>query len=149
MISFVVRRNGKRLCRAGIDGECVLSALVTYVDVTDSGPKRRTTLDVNVTGLNSTTREHIEWLRADIKPGDRIEILVTESPSADPPVRTSMGRTMKQMAADNLGRIKARRKALLQELRDLDRNEGATRKQLGRRRTNRSTRRAGKAPARG
>ena len=79
MICFVVSKNGKRLCRAGIDSECVLSAMVTYVDVTDPGPKRRTRLDASITGMNSTNREHVEWQGAQVKPGDRIEIHVRDN----------------------------------------------------------------------
>jgi hypothetical protein len=130
MIAFVVTKNRKRLCVAGIDAEGVLSAIVSYVNVTDPGAKRRTTLDARVGGLNSATKEHLEWVRTDLKPGDRIEILV-KSEKADAAVRTRPGRSTREMLKDNLTRIKARRKALLRELKDVDRNEAATRKQLG------------------
>ena len=125
MICFDIQKNGKRLCLAGIDGHCVLSAHVTFVDVVDPGPRPRRTLEVAAAGMESETKVHLNWVRSDIAVGDRIEIRVIDAESADPPTHRSGPVRPKELIKDNLGRIRARRKALLSELKDLDRNEAA------------------------
>ena len=123
MLCFDVKRNGARLYTAGIRGKCVLSAIVTHVDVVDPGPKPRRMLDFLVSGLNSDTKQHMNWRRVDLKTGDRIEIRVIESDKADSPAHITKSPARKAVVADALARIRARRKALLGELRNLQRDE--------------------------
>lgn len=131
MICFEVRRNGERLCLAGIDGHCVLTAHVTFVDVVDPGPRRRRMLELRAGGMESESRAHVDWVHSQILVGDRIEIVVMEAESADPPKRRSGPMKRKELIDDAMGRIRARRKALLSELKDLDRNEAAYVKESG------------------
>jgi regulator of protease activity HflC (stomatin/prohibitin superfamily) len=130
MICFKIKKNGKRLCTAGIDSKCVLSAIMDYVDVVDPGPKLRRTLDISVNGLDCETRQHMHWTKANLKPGDQIEITVVDAKSADPPKTVSKVMTPKKIVKDTLGRIRARRKVLLGELKELERNERACLKGL-------------------
>jgi predicted DNA-binding antitoxin AbrB/MazE fold protein len=130
MVCFEVKRNGARLYTAGINSKCILSAIVTHVDVIDPGPKPRRTLDLLVSGLNSETKQHMNWRRVDLKTGDRVEIRVIESTKADSPARITKSQTRKAVATEALARIRARRKALLGELRNLQRDELAYSRQL-------------------
>ena len=123
MLCFEVSKNGTRLCTAGLNGKSVLSAIVTHVDVIDPGPKPRRKLDLVISGLDSETKEHMNWRRVDLKRGDRIEIRVLESTTADAPAHISRMPARKAFALTALGRIRARRKALLGELRNLERDE--------------------------
>jgi hypothetical protein len=97
MICFEVKRNGARLCTAGINSKCILSAIVTHVDVIDPGPKPRRTLDLLVSGLNTETKQHMNWRRVDLKSGDRVEIRVIESAKADSPARIAKSQTRKNV----------------------------------------------------
>ena len=130
MLCFEVSKNGTRLCTAGLNGKFVLSAIVTHVDVIDPGPKPRRKLDLVISGLDSETKEHMNWRRVDLKRGDRIEIRVLESTTADALAHISRMPARKAFALTALGRIRARRKALLGELRNLERDELAYSRQV-------------------
>ena len=132
MLCFEVSTNGIRLCTAGLNGKSVLSAIVTHVDVIDPGPKPRRKLDLVISGLDSETKEHMNWRRVDLKRGDRIEIRVIESTTADAPAHISRMPARTALALTALGRIRARRKALLGELRNLERDELAYSRQVTR-----------------
>ena len=109
-----------------------MSAIVTHVDVIDPGPKPRRKLDLVISGLDPETKEHMNWRRVDLKRGDRIEIRVIESTTADAPAHISRMPARKALALTALGRIRARRKALLGELRNLERDELAYSRQVTR-----------------
>jgi hypothetical protein len=96
----------------------------------DPGPKPRRKLDLVISGLDSETKEHMNWRRVDLKRGDRIEIRVLESTTADAPAHISRMPARKAFALTALGRIRARRKALLGELRNLERDELAYSRQV-------------------
>src|SRR5215471_10143470 len=130
MLCFQVNRNGRRLCTAGINGKSILSAILNHVDVIDPGPKPRRTLDLVVSGLNCETKQHINWRRVDLRTGDKIEIRLIESSKADSPAHITKSPTRKAIAADALSRIRARRKALLSELKTLQRDERAYHREL-------------------
>jgi hypothetical protein len=132
MLCFEVSKNGTRLCTAGLNGKSVLSAIVTHVVVIDPGPKPRRKLDLVISGLDSETKEHMNWRRVDLKRGDQIEIRVIESTTADAPAHISRMPARKALALTALGRIRARRKALLGELRNLERDELAYSRQVTR-----------------
>ncbi len=130
MLCFQVKRNGRRLCTAGINGKSILSAILNHVDVIDPGPKPRQTLDLVVSGLNCETKQHMNWRRVDLKAGDRVEIRLIESAKADSPAHITKSPTRKAIAENALSRIRARRKALLGELGNLQRDERAYRREL-------------------
>lgn len=56
MICFDVKKNGERLCLAGINGKCVLSAHVTFVDVIDPGPRNGARLKLRLVVWKVTPR---------------------------------------------------------------------------------------------
>ena len=118
------------MCTAGIEDKCVLSAIVTYVDVIDPGPKLRRNLDFSVSGLNCKTDQHLLWARSELKPGDKIEIAVVDTPLTDPPKTVKKPMIPEDIAKDELSRIHARRKTLLKELKDSNRNERGWLRQL-------------------
>jgi hypothetical protein len=103
---------------------------MNYIDVIDPGPKLRRSLDISVSGLDCETEQHMLWTRTDLKIGDRIEIAVVDAPSADLPKNISEAMTQNEIVKDTRGRIRARRKALLNELKNLDRNDRACLKGL-------------------
>jgi hypothetical protein len=80
MRTFEVFLNGERLCVAGIDGDGVLSAILTSVRV-----KARDELGLAVGGFVSATREQVNWTRVDLKVGDEVRVRILESASADEP----------------------------------------------------------------
>jgi hypothetical protein len=123
MICFEVKKNGERVCVAGVDSECVLSTIVNYINVTDPGPTTRRVLDVYVGGLNTASQQHLKWATVDLVVGDRVEVSIVESEKADPPTWSAPPRPPAQEATEVLGRLRARRKALNRELKQLDRDE--------------------------
>lgn len=125
MICFDVRKNGQRLCLAGIDGRCVLAANVTFVDVIDPGPRPRRTLDLSAGGLDCDGQIHLHWGRSELSVGDRVEITILDSDSPDKPVDSSGVMNPRKEARLALDRIQARRKALLEELAQLDQDKAA------------------------
>ncbi|MGO9227886.1 MAG: hypothetical protein ACLQKA_01560 [Bryobacteraceae bacterium] len=82
MRAYEVFLNGERLCVAGIDGDAVLSAILSSVRIKGSDD-----LDLTVGGLVSTTKEHLTWTQAGLKVGDEVRVRILESPSADEPKR--------------------------------------------------------------
>ena len=79
MTAFEVRRNGKRLCVAGIDGDCVLTTIVNYV----AGGKRRPDLFMQVGGLIISTDEHVIWRNVRLKHGDEVMIRIIGTERVD------------------------------------------------------------------
>jgi hypothetical protein len=82
MRAFEVHLNGKRLCVAGIDGDCVLSVIVNHVAGHD-----RNELWLNVGGLISTTEEHLRWKTPRLKVGDKVALRIVETDQVDKPVK--------------------------------------------------------------
>jgi hypothetical protein len=78
--AFRVSVNGKRLCVAGIAGDCVLSAILSHV----FGNGRDETF-LRVGGLESAVQEHVVWAHQNIKIGDEIRIKVLAGNSIDEP----------------------------------------------------------------
>src|SRR5580700_10222413 len=81
MRAFVVERNSRRLCLAGVGTNGVLTAIVSHV----VGPARRSELKLDIGGLFSETNEHVRWLHVDLKVGDRLALTVIETESVDKP----------------------------------------------------------------
>jgi len=79
MRTFEVFLNGKRLCVAGIDADCVLTAIVDYV----SGKRGR--LHLSVGGLDASAEEHVRWQDRHVRVGDEIRIRIANRKQADSP----------------------------------------------------------------
>jgi len=77
---FEVFRNDERLCTAGIQGDCVLTAIVDSVR-----GEGRDECTLTVGGLVDATEEHLVWTKFDLKVGDEIHVRVLESDAADEP----------------------------------------------------------------
>ncbi|MGB6899997.1 MAG: hypothetical protein WBE12_15470 [Candidatus Acidiferrum sp.] len=80
MRTFEVFLNEKRLCIAGIDGDCVLSAIVNYVSI------KRARSNLTVGGLNTVKDEHVRWVNRHLRVGDEIRIRIAKRSWADRPV---------------------------------------------------------------
>jgi hypothetical protein len=76
MRAYEIILNGKRLCVAGIDGDGVLTAILTHVGKEEY---------FDVGGLVSATHEHLIWADRRLKVGDEVRLRVLESVSSDPP----------------------------------------------------------------
>jgi hypothetical protein len=85
MRAFEICLNGKRLCVAGFGEDGVLSAIASWVAGT-----RGTDCFLEVAGLLSASKEHLKWIHEQpLKPGDTIQITVTEASNADEPIAKS------------------------------------------------------------
>jgi hypothetical protein len=94
MIVFDVFLNDRKVCRAGVGDDGVLSAIVSSARLT--GPAAKTArrlkspLDetrLHIGGLAKNT--HRNWTNRHLKPGDRVTVAITTARSFDPPVRTT------------------------------------------------------------
>ena len=80
MLAYEIHRNGKRLAVAGLDGDCVLSTIVTHVEGR-GGPR----LDLHVGGLITATEEHVIWRNTRLKLGDEVKLRIVEANRVDRP----------------------------------------------------------------
>jgi hypothetical protein len=80
MRTFEVFLNKKRLCIAGIDADCVLSAIVDHVS-------KRRRLHLVLGGLDTSAGEHVRWVDRHLRVGDEIRIRIAEGSKADRPVK--------------------------------------------------------------
>ena len=98
MIAFDVFLNGKKLARAGIGSDGVLTAVATSVHrrASRSGGKRsqpHRELSFSLDGYRSTTGEigeHFKWDERKLKPGDVVTIKVITATQVDEPRRRVM-----------------------------------------------------------
>jgi len=81
MRAFRVELNGKRVCVAGVGASDVLTAIASYA----GNATRSRTLELQVAGLFTETREHATWADLDLKVGDRVVLRVIETDSVDKP----------------------------------------------------------------
>jgi len=91
MIVFDVSLNDRKVCRAGVGRDGVLSAIVNWVKLT--GPAAATArrlkqpgeeLRLQVGGLRRDT--HVSWSDRSLELGDRIEVALASAVNADAPV---------------------------------------------------------------
>ncbi len=83
MRAFDVYLNQKKLCRAGIGDDGVLTAIVDWVTGKDRGD-----LFLEVGGLISPQNEHVHWVRQrSLRVGDRIQVRIVETNSIDKPTK--------------------------------------------------------------
>jgi hypothetical protein len=93
MIAFDVFLNGKKLARAGVGSNGVLTAMTTWVRrrTSQRGRKRRqwdSDLSFSLVGYRSTNGdvgEHFKWEDRKLKPGDVLTIKVTTAARVDEP----------------------------------------------------------------
>jgi hypothetical protein len=79
MRAFKVHLNGKKLCTAGIGGDCVLSAIVNYV-----AGHGRAEMFLQVGGLDCSMQEHVRWVeQKPLRVGDEIRIKIIDVDSVD------------------------------------------------------------------
>ena len=86
MLVFEVKLNGKKVCNAGLDEPGVVSAILTWV-LGDGRhkPKGEERLKIDVGGMVSESGSFIRWFCRPLKRGDRVQIRLLESASADEP----------------------------------------------------------------
>jgi hypothetical protein len=82
MRAFEVHLNGKRLCVAGIDGDCVMNVIVNHV--VGHG---RNELWLDVGGLINATEEYVRWKAPHLKLGDKVALKIVEADIVDKPVK--------------------------------------------------------------
>ena len=82
MRAFKIHLNGKRICVAGVGTAGVLA---THIDYVGQQGRRRDDLRLAVTGLFTTTDEHAIWTNLGLKVGDKVQVTVIETDSADKP----------------------------------------------------------------
>ena len=84
--------NDRKLCRAGVGPDGVLTAILNWVKLTGPAadtlhglrqPGEETRLHVG--GLRKDT--HLSWIERHLDIGDRVSIVVAKSGAADPPIR--------------------------------------------------------------
>ena len=80
MRTFKISVNKKLVCTAGLDGDCVLSAIIDHVS-----KWRR--LHLSVGGLNTLAGEHVRWVDRNLRVGDEIRIRIANAGRADKPVK--------------------------------------------------------------
>jgi hypothetical protein len=81
MRAFDVSLNGKKLCRAGIGDDGVLTTVLSWVTSKGAGD-----LFLEVGGLVSPVEEHISWVNQKLLDvGDTIQVTVVEAESVDEP----------------------------------------------------------------
>lgn len=90
MHAFDLWLNGKKLCRAGLDGNSVTNTMIDSV----VGPNGRR-LHLRVGGLSTDASEFVTWRSMQLRVGDEIRLLIVEAEKADKP-RTRIPRDPKQ-----------------------------------------------------
>jgi hypothetical protein len=93
MRTFEVFLNRRRLCVAGIDADCVLTAIVDYV----SGKRGR--LHLSVGALDTAAQEHVRWQDRHLHVGDEIRIRIAKLKQADQPVKLFPRQPSKELEA--------------------------------------------------
>jgi hypothetical protein len=90
MTVFDVYLNDRRICRAGVGGDGVLSAIVSWTRLTGAAvaearrrkrPREEARLHVGGLADNS----HVSWSDRDLRTGDRVGLVLGQSGRADPP----------------------------------------------------------------
>lgn len=78
MIAFEVTVNGKKVTRAGIDGDGVVSLTLSRVTQDGEGD-----LVLEVSGLAGD--EHVAWYRSELTAGETFAVEIVETDEVDPP----------------------------------------------------------------
>jgi len=111
MKAFLVRVNGKRLCKAGIGPDGVLAAIVNWVG---GGPRRSRHghFTFHLGGLDSRTGEHVDYHTPRLRVGDTVSISIVEARAVDPEAkRYSADLPQGEMAPPSISETPRRRAA--------------------------------------
>jgi bifunctional ADP-heptose synthase (sugar kinase/adenylyltransferase) len=90
MLAFEIHINGKRRCLAGIANDGAMSAVLSWVGRgrAERGlPKEDVSLQVG--GLDSLRREHMDWLQQSLAAGDEVMVRVVDVRNVDAPLKGS------------------------------------------------------------
>lgn len=82
MIAFKVQVNNKNICTAGIDGNGVLTAILSMVQ-RESGNDDQ--LSFSIGGLRSSQRDYPDWKCPQVQVGDEIKIQIVETAKVKKP----------------------------------------------------------------
>lgn len=89
MIGFEISINGKRVLLAGLNNDPgVLNAIIDYIkreNLSNGKSSIEEEISIRVGGLNSNTKDHLEWTNEKLKIGDSIIIKVVEALKVDDP----------------------------------------------------------------
>jgi len=91
MIALEVHLNGEKVCTAGVGELGVLSSIVSWRGTqhyNDGTAPPGASLQLQVSGLTSPSKEHVRWTERNIRMGDRVEIRVIETSAVDLPQKT-------------------------------------------------------------
>jgi hypothetical protein len=88
MTIFETYINGEKVCRSGVEGDCVHTVILTYHLRRESepgkGPKENK-VDVGISGLDVIRNESLQWLMRTLEVGDEVRVVVTEGVKVDAP----------------------------------------------------------------
>jgi hypothetical protein len=79
MRAFEIHINGNRACLAGVSDEGVLTAIISWT------PKDPPTERLEVGGLESLSRRHLDWGTFALHVGDEVKIKILDVEPSDPP----------------------------------------------------------------
>jgi hypothetical protein len=105
MICFEARLNGRKLATAGIPGDGVLAATLTWVKRRGKRLPDDGRVEFRLGGLGSGRAEwepgtQIPWSSERLEPGDALELRVIRSDRADPPRAQSPAKTREEAPGD-------------------------------------------------
>jgi hypothetical protein len=83
MRAFLISKNGKQLCIAGVH-EGILHVSVSWVGGKDLPIPNGEDISLSIGGLESQLGTHVEWKARRLKPGDKITIEIIDSDQVDP-----------------------------------------------------------------
>jgi hypothetical protein len=104
-LAFRIQLNETNVVTAGIPGPHVVSTIISSVvrepgRTTPSGrPMLERELELEVGGLVTVDEQHVSWVRAALKVGDRITVDVIETSTVDEPARRAPRIPSKKTAA--------------------------------------------------
>ena len=82
MMAYEVSLNDKRLCVAGIAGDCMLNVIITHLKRNDD----RGEVHLQVGGRKGIVNgEHVDWASTQLSKDDEVRVRIIESDTADQP----------------------------------------------------------------
>ena len=84
MRAYEVFLNDKRLCLAGIAGDCMLNVIITHLRRNSDRDEVHLQVGGRV-GLDSDISEHVDWTTTQLSKDDEVRVRIIESDSADQP----------------------------------------------------------------
>ena len=112
---FEIRINNGQPVRAGLDVSKYCITCILDATLRKDSPEEE--LNIVISGLNSVEDVHVDWLKAELSPGDTIEITVVEG-GYDPPRNFTPRITGKDVIAQKLRYYHALKEELKAYLQD-------------------------------